>query len=432
MTSQIQYNLNLIPNREPLPDQKLVFNSTGKLNTVPSTRRSGKTTGIKYYSVLYAASGKQIAVVYPTYDECKEIFLSIQLALPDLLMANGVDKGALIMRLRTGGTIRFFSYEAFSRIRGKKVHYVFCDEFQECRLDESQFFAALLPTLADFRGQAFFFGTPKKSTLIHSFSLKTEPEWKHFKMQAVNNPFISPEEIALQKKILPPLVFQQEWLAEFVDFSGQLWMYCFDPKVHLEEGIKLDPDTRILLGFDFNVDPCTCIVSQKVDDICTNGGGLNILKEITNNQGTRMLAKDVRRWLDMQNHNGNIHITGDVSGSKMDSRANISDYQILREELQIPLTMFIDTTRTNPNLAYSRDLCNTLFYNQCVFVDKDECPILVKELGSSKPMEGTDKLIKDRTANKNDSMDAFRYIVNALFKSIDDITRFSRVVNGLN
>jgi len=433
LISATQYELVLIPNRKPLPDQELVFNSKTKLNTVPSTRRSGKTTGIKYYSVLNAASGEQIAIVYPTYDECKEIFLSIQNAVVDLAAINGIDKGALIIRLRTGGTIRFFSYEAFSRIRGKKFHKVYCDEFQECKIEEGQFFAALLPTLADFRGQAFFFGTPKKNTLIHTFSLKKEPEWRHFQMQAVNNPFISPEEIELQRKILPPMVFAQEWLAEFVDFSGSMWLYEFKKDIHLQSGLEITPYDSLHLSFDFNNEPCTCLISQKIDKPASEGGGINFIKEFAVNGGTRPLCNEVKKYLELIKIKGfksAIWVTGDNSGTKHDTRSNTTDYQLIRDILGIPFAFFIDTRKANPRLTHSRNICNIAFYHNLVFIDPEGCPILAADCTKAKPKEGTDELIKDRVNNKNDSMDAFRYDLNAWFKSMDDIFLYSRIVNG--
>jgi len=419
--------IEIAPNRTPLPDQELVFNSKAKLNSVPSTRRSGKTTGIVYYGSVYALQGEQIAICYPTYDECSESFILFENSLePFLASKNGINKKALTFRLLTKGSIRFFSYEAWKKIRGKKFNKVFCDEFQECLLEESYFMAAMLPTLSDLSGQAWFLGTPKKNTLIETFHLKKEPEWMHYVMRATNNPRIGKEEIEFQRRSLPPLVFAQEWEGEFVDFDGQRWMYEYNPDIHLEENIQLDREARILLGLDFNVDPCTCLVSQKIDDWCSKGGGLNILKEITSNKGSRECAKLTRRWLEKQGVKSAVWITGDVSGSNKDSRANITDYQIWSEELGIPLSMFINTTKANANLAFSRDMCNTLFYNQAVFIDKNECPILCKDLATAKPKEGTDQLIKDRTNNKNDSLDAFRYIVDALFHSIDEITRFAR------
>lgn len=416
--------------RPPIPDQDLVFNSKAKLNSVPSTRRSGKTSGIVLYSVIFGLQGKDIAIVYPTHDDSKETYLKIETIIRPFLISQ--DKAALTMRLVSGGVIRFFSYEAFARLRGKKFHYVFCDEFQECRIDESQFWAALLPTLADYKGQAFFFGTPQKGTLIHTFSLKTEPEWQHYKMKAVNNPFIDPEEIALQKRILNPLVFAQEWEGEFVDFSGELWLYDFNPTIHLIENLPIDPYARLMLCFDFNVDPGTCLVKQKIEDKAENGGGIFFIKEIKAAGSTQVICKQVKKYLDsLTFFKGDIWVTGDSSGSKTDTRSNTTDYEIIKNELNIPFSRFADTRKQNPLLGYSRDLVNTTFYNNLIFIDSKNCPILANDCSIARPKANNDDhLQKDRGVFKLDSFDAMRYGIHADFKSIKDVLRFASLVNG--
>ena len=293
----------------PLPDQELVFNSKAKLNNVPSTRRAGKTGGISYYSLIFGCQRKKIAICYPTHADSLETFNKIESAALPLIKKGGINRSHLIINLKTGGQIRFFSYESFARIRGKKFHYVFLDEFQECRIDESMFWAALLPTLADYKGQAFFFGTPKKGTLIHKFSLMTGPEWAHYKMTAENNPFIDPEEIKLQKKILNPLVFAQEWQGQFVDFSGDLWMYDLNTELHYFDEIEYDRNHRLTLTFDFNVDPGTCLVMQKIDDHVDNGGGINFINEFTKKGGTEAVCQEVLKYLISINSVSYTHLT---------------------------------------------------------------------------------------------------------------------------
>jgi len=426
--------IEIAPNRKPLPDQELVFNSQSKLNSVPSTRRSGKTTGIVYYGSIYALQGKHIAICYPTYDECAESFILFENGLePFLASKNGINKRALTFRLLTGGSIRFFSYEAWKKIRGKKFHYVFCDEFQECQIEESNFTAAMYPTLSDYSGKAFFFGTPKKNTLIEVFHLKKEPEWNHLIMKATNNPRISQDEIEFQRRNLPPLVFAQEWEGEFVDFSGSMWLYEFKKDIHLQSGLEITPYDSLHLSFDFNNEPCTCLISQKIDKPASEGGGINFIKEFAVNGGTRPLCNELKKYLDLIKIKGfksAIWVTGDNSGTKHDTRSNTTDYQLIRDILGIPFAFFIDTRKANPRLTHSRNICNIAFYHNLVFIDPEGCPILAADCAKAKPKEGTDELIKDRVNNKNDSMDAFRYDLNAWFKSMDDIFLYSRIVNG--
>lgn len=415
----------------PIPDQKLVFGSDKKLNSVPSTRRSGKTSGIIYFSNVWALAGQEVAIVQPDYGYCAEMYESLVSGMADCVAM--VSKQRLTIRTITGGRIRFYSYEAFEKLRGKKFHKVLFDEFQFFYYDLDILMAVLLPTIADYNGQVWFFGTPKKNTAIEAITLNKGDEWGHWTMRATNNPYIRPEEIITQKKILSPLVYAQEWEAQFVDFSGQLWLYELKPDVHIIEDIPIDEYAPITLCWDFNVDPCTCIFKQTIRDKAENGGGINFFMELTADGGTHHLAQMVRRYLDsLTFFKGAYFVTGDSSGSKSDTRGNTTDYEIISRTLGIPFSRFIDTRKQNPMLDYSRDLCNTAFFHNLVFVDKNKCPILARDISIAKPKEGSSQLIKDRATNKMDSFDAMRYGIHAEFKSIKDILRFSSLVNGNN
>ncbi len=412
----------------PIPDQIEVFTSQSKLNSVPSTRRSGKTSGIVYYANLWAIEGKEVGIVMPDYTYCGEIYSILHSVLKPLLKYSNSQRQ--FIKTITGGRIRFYSYEAFEKIRGKKFHKLLLDEFQFFAKPINHLMAVILPTLADLNGQAWFLGTPKKGTPIEDISLSKSEIWSHFKMKAVNNPFITPEEIALQRSLLDPLVFAQEWEGEFVDFNSERWLYEFDFRKHLVEDLPFDNNEPLYLTFDFNIDPGTCLAFQVINDRLEDGGGLNFLKEFSISGGTPKVCNHVKHWIEsIPDFNGVIWVTGDSSGSKGDTRGTLTDYQIISNELEIPLARFIDTRKQNPNLGYSRDLCNTAFHNNIIFVDSKNCPILAKELTSAKPKDRTDNLLKDRENNKLDSFDAMRYGIHAVFKSIKDVLKFKQLNN---
>lgn len=408
---------------QPIPDQELVFNSTKKLNSVASTRRSGKTSGIKLYSLIRSLEAKEEAIVMPDYGYCAEMFEDISEIGGEAI--NFRNQSRLTLKTITGGRTRFYSYEAIKRLRGKKFNHVYFDEFQSYPGDLDELKAIIMPTLADYGGQAWFFGTPKKNTPIEQIHNDTNPLWGHYCMKAVNNPFITPEEIELQRSLLSPKIFMQEWEAQFVDFSGGLWLYDMHDDVFIEN-YPVDPHARITLCFDFNVSPGTCILKQRIEDTYENGGGIYFFKEFSLEGGTAKVCKEVKKYMDKELYfyKGLYWVTGDSSGNQRDTRGNITDYQIIQKELGIPGVRFIDTRKQNPLLGYSRDVCNTAIYNKVLFIDRKNCPILSKDMYIARPKEGSDELIKDRKDNKLDSFDAFRYGVHADFKSIPEIHSF--------
>lgn len=411
----------------PIPDQSEVFNSTAKLNSVPSTRRSGKTSGIIYYANLWAIEGKEVGIVMPDYTYCAEIYNVLSIVLKPLISYSNTQRQ--FIRTKTGGRIRFYSYEAFEKLRGKKFNKILLDEFQFFRRPINELMAVIMPTLADLKGQAWFLGTPKKGSPIEELHNMKGELWKHFKMSAVNNPHITPEEISLQRSLLDPLVFAQEWEGEFVDFNSERWLYSFDHKKHLVKDIPIDYSEPIYLTFDFNVNPGTCLVFQVINDKIENGGGVNFLMEFSINGGTKEVCRRVKTWLtSLEDFNGVLWVTGDSSGNKADTRGTLTDYQIIADELEISIKRFIETRKQNPLLGYSRDICNTAFFNDLVYVDSEKCPILASELTTAKPKDGTDNLVKDRESNKMDSFDAMRYGLHAVFKSVKDIIKFKNLI----
>lgn len=412
---------------KPIPDQEKVFNSTAKLNCVPSTRRSGKTSGIIWYANEWAIKGQEVGIVMPDYTYCGEMYHILhQVMNPIIEFANSQRQ---FIRTKTKGRIRFYSYEAFEKIRGKKFHKLLLDEFQFFRKPINDLMAVILPTLSDLKGQAWFLGTPKKGTPIEELSLQKGELWNHFKMRATNNPYITPEEINIQRELLDSLVFAQEWEAEFVDFNAERWLYDYDQKKHLAEDIPIDFNEPLYLTFDFNINPGTCLIYQVITDKLENGGGINFLKEFSVPGGTKRVCQEVRKWIDtLIEFNGILWVTGDSSGSKGDTRGTLTDYQIIANELDISLRRFIDTRKQNPNLGYSRDICNTAFFNDLVYIDSKNCPILARELTTAKPMVNSDNLQKDREGNKLDSFDAMRYGIHATFKSVKDIIKFKQLI----
>jgi len=78
---------------------------------------------------------------------------------------------------------------------------------------------AIRPTLADYKGDAYFFSTPKG--LNYFYSLWTmggdRDDWMRWQYTTYDNPFIPPDEIDAMRQELPERVFRQEILAEFLE-----------------------------------------------------------------------------------------------------------------------------------------------------------------------------------------------------------------------
>jgi predicted phage terminase large subunit-like protein len=99
---------------------------------------------------------------------------------------------------------------------------VILDEAAMARHLEEAWNAAIRPTLTDLAGDAWFLSTPKGLNYFHTLYQRggVEEGWAAWQMPTASNPYIPAEEIEAARKELPSLVFQQEYLAQFVTFEG--------------------------------------------------------------------------------------------------------------------------------------------------------------------------------------------------------------------
>lgn len=97
----------------------------------------------------------------------------------------------------------------------------------------------LRPTLADRQGKALFSSTPRGYNWFRDFWLRGQPEgrvvtpkWRSWKIPSSANPLVDAEEIEDARNSLPRALFEQEWLAEFTNFSGKVFDE-FSEKIHV-------------------------------------------------------------------------------------------------------------------------------------------------------------------------------------------------------
>lgn len=123
-----------------------------------------------------------------------------------------------------GGSIEFWSLEDPDSGRSRKYQRVCIDEAAKARHLELAWNGAIRATLADYRGDADFYSTPRGHDFFwRAFSWGQDggnPEWACWQFPTASNPFIDAREIEAARLQLPERVFRQEYLAEFLDDAG--------------------------------------------------------------------------------------------------------------------------------------------------------------------------------------------------------------------
>ena len=104
-------------------------------------------------------------------------------------------------------------------LRGNHYDRYIGDEFAHCENAEPAWEEAISATLGDSEGDAYFFSTPKGKNYFHTldnFSM-VHKDWQSFHYSTYDGGQITYNEIERQRKVLPSVVFAQEYLAEYVD-----------------------------------------------------------------------------------------------------------------------------------------------------------------------------------------------------------------------
>ena len=124
-----------------------------------------------------------------------------------------------------GGWVQVKSADRPESLRGEGLDLVVIDETAHIPKFLEAWQQSLRPALSDRQGKAIFISTPRGFN--HFWELYKEAErldgWASFQHPTWDNPYIAESEIEDAKKLLPSLVFRQEYGAEFVQLAGALF-----------------------------------------------------------------------------------------------------------------------------------------------------------------------------------------------------------------
>lgn len=222
-----------------LPHQVEVLGDTSRFKVVTAGRRWGKTV-VGLISVIEghgperemigALQGGNIWWVCPTYVIATQIWRDLKRSLADVMTYKSeVEKR---IELPGGGAITVRSTDNPDSLRGSGLDGLVIDE--AAMVKESAWTEALRPALSDRLGWCIFISTPKgRNWFWRAFERAADrPNWKRWQRPTAENPKILPEEIEEARSELSPLVFAQEYEAQFITpTSGQIqpeWFKYYD------------------------------------------------------------------------------------------------------------------------------------------------------------------------------------------------------------
>lgn len=208
------------------------------------------------------------------------------------------------------------------------------------------------------------------------------------------------------------LYLEGDWDA-FVNTKA--FLYSFSKDRHVSPFISPFDNVPIILSFDFNVEPFTCLIGQRDAEL------LWIYEEIQidHSQGDDLIITMCREIKKKYPSSWYI-VTGDASGRQRTLTSQNSAYDLIQRALRLT-DQQMQVRRQNISLKDSRVLCNSVLSHFPLKIHP-RCKTLVSECKSAQFVNG--KLIKNRTEKKLDSLDAMRYMIDY---ALEDFLEFLKL-----
>ena len=186
-------------------------------------RQFGKTMlGIN--QMLYWAinhKGCSIAWVTPIYKQSKKVFDEMEKVTKSSGLFEYNRSDLTISGFNS--QIQFFSGERPDNIRGNTFDYLIVDEMAFTR---PELWSEVLSATVLVKGKkVIFISTPKGKNHFYQLSLQPnyDNRYKYFHYSSYDNPMIDAEDLEERKRSLPKHIFEQEYLAKFIDNASGLF-----------------------------------------------------------------------------------------------------------------------------------------------------------------------------------------------------------------
>lgn len=384
--------------------QKEILECSNRFRVLITGRRFGKTfLCIQEMAKFARYNNKKVWYIAPTYRMAKDIVWN---DLVDRMTKHKwikkLNHSDLKLTLRNGSEISLRGADNENSLRGVGLDFLVMDEFADVK--EHAWYEVLRPTLSDKNGAALFCGTPRGygNWSYNLFSKESEDEqWKSFQFTTLEGGQVSANEIEQAKQDLDERTFQQEYMASFVNYAGQIY-YNFDRKENVMDNYV--PDTNeIHIGMDFNIDPMSAVICE------LKGNNIYLYEEIViySSNTDEMVQEIKNRFKDKH-----IFIYPDpASKQRKTSAGGVTDLAILKN------AGFHLRVRNNHPLIRDRiNAVNTKLKNgvgdRTLFI-ANKCKTMLKSIERQIYKEGT--TVPDKDNNYDHMNDALGYLVEYLY-----------------
>jgi hypothetical protein len=262
---------------EPIPPQIAVINAINnpkyRFICAALSRRTGKTFIANVIAQCVALiPNASVLIMSPNYS-LSQISFELQRSLInqfDLEVAKNNVKDRVIT-LSNGSSIRMGSISQVDSCVGRSYDLILFDEAALTNAGEDAFNIALRPTLDKENSKAIFISTPRgKNNWFSKFFQRgfssDYPAWASIHSDYRENPRVSEEDIAEARATMSKQEFEQEYLASFTTFEGQIWQLPQDNIVTEFPDVDFSKMDKIA-GLDIGFKDSTALAVFAYDDI---------------------------------------------------------------------------------------------------------------------------------------------------------------------
>lgn len=201
-----------------------------------------------------------------------------------------------------------------------------------------------------------------------------------------------------------------DWSAFAVD---KPYLYNFSIAKHQKGPYKPNPHLPILVSFDFNVEPMTAIIGQKVDMMT---GYIFDEFEIRTGSTEEMCDLIIAKYRSFMN---NIQVTGDASGRNRTAitMGNLNHYRVIKDKFKLPDRDLL-VPKHNPAHKDSRVLGNSILQHANFYITEN-CEKTIIDCVHAQ-VDEFGELVKTKDQGRH-FFDNYRYMYHAFYS--DFITK---------
>lgn len=234
--------------KRPFPKQQEILADKTRFLVLSIGRQWGKSELALIDCVDRLLKGQFIWYCSPTHKNTKRMWPKFKAALSKIPQTY-INNTDYIIRLPNGAFIQFISLHEPDNLRGEGLHHIVVDE--AAFVPDGVYERVLRPMLAARRGSAWFISSPNgKNWFYHYYQRGLDPletEYSSYTAPSVDSPVMSADEIESIRRDTTQRVFQQEYMAEFLDDGGAVFRNL---KACIIQAFKLTSRENIIFGVD--------------------------------------------------------------------------------------------------------------------------------------------------------------------------------------